>query len=491
MSIVNLAGIETEFGIILEGEKNFNPLAISNLVLNNANQSNTTSWNNGGENEPTDTGSDSSNITFSQATHTNIALVNGARFYVDHAHPEFSTPECIDLKELIASDKAGEVILYRAMENANKKLSGQKRIQIYKNNSDHKGNSYGCHENYLISASVYQDLFGNKLHKIFLYLVPFLVTRQIFCGAGKVGIENETEPVDFQISQRADFFETVIGLQTTHNRPIINTRDEPHADPMRFRRLHVIVGDANMSEYSTFLKVGTTQIVLQMIEDDLIKTNLTLENPVRAIREVSHHFTKAIKLEDGREMTAIEIQEEYLQVAQRYFEKNEPTPVQKEIIREWEDVLKKLKDDPMQLNRRVDWVIKKCLLEAQMKKKNIDWNSPILKEIDIRYHDIRRDVGIFYILQNEGLIDRIIDDRMIQSFVSSPPVNTRAYFRGKCIEKFFDQIAKVDWEKIEFLTGDKIFLLDPTSKTKAEVDEILEESTSVKELIGKYSDLER
>ncbi len=246
-----------------------------------------------------------------------------------------------------------------------------------------------------------------------------------------------------------------------------------------------------MSEYSTFLKIGTTQIVLQMIEDNLIKTNLTLEDPVRAIREVSHHFTEAIKLEDGREMTALEIQEEYLYAAQEYFEKNVSTPIQKEIIIEWEDVLKKLKDEPMQLNRRVDWVIKKWLLEDQMKKKNIDWNSPILREIDIRYHDIRRDVGIFYILQNEGLIERIIDDKMIQSFVSSPPVNTRAYFRGKCIEKFSDQIAKVDWEFIEFFSGEKIFLPDPTVRTKAEVDELLEESTSVRELIGRYSILER
>jgi proteasome accessory factor PafA2 len=478
MSIIKAAGIETEYGITLEGKKDFDSNQTSIFLLDNLDQSNRASWEDGRvggaiKNTPTD-----------------FALNNGARLYVDHAHPEFSTAECIDLKDLIAFDKAGEIILDRARENANKKFSTQKNIQLYKNNSDQKGNSYGCHENYLIENSCYKDLFGNKMHKIFLYLVPFFVTRQVFCGAGKVGAENGTEHTDFQVSQRADFFETVIGLQTTYNRPIINTRDEPHADPSRFRRLHVICGDANMSEYSTFLKIGTTQVVLHMVEDDTINVNFILENPVSAIKSVSRDLNKGIRLENGKKMTAIEIQREYLYAAYKYFEKKDVDQTSKEVLQEWESVLDKLEENPMQLNRRIDWVIKKWLIQDQMRKKSVGWGSPVLREIDIRYHDIRRDAGIFYILQNEGLIDRVIKDQMIYSFILNPPVNTRAYFRGECIEKFSDQVVGVDWESIEFFSGEKIALPDPTRMTKNQVEDLLEASTTVSELLSNVSGLE-
>lgn len=477
MSITKAAGIETEYGITAEGKKKFDANRISIFLLDNLEQDNRVPW------------EDSRRDGLVKNT-IDIALTNGSRLYVDHGHPEFSTAECIDPKDLVAVDKAGEIILNRAREKANQKLPGNENIQLYKNNSDQKGNSYGCHENYLVERTSHNDLFADKRHKIPMVLLPFLVTRQVFCGAGKIGAENGTEPVDFQVSQRADFFETIIGLQTTYNRPIINTRDEPHANPTKFRRLHVIAGDANMAEYSTFLKIGTTQIVLSMIEDNAITIDFILEDPVKAVKDISRDFTAGIKLENGKTITAIEVQKEFLHAAYQYFEKRKMNHSQKEVLETWEDVLDKLREEPMQLNRRIDWVIKKWLMLNRMEKKRIGWENPVLREIDIRYHDIRKDKGIFYILQNEGLIDRIIEDDRINSFVSQPPVNTRAYFRGKCIEKFSPQLASIDWEFLEFSSGKKISLPDPGGMTKNLVDELFEKSGNIDELPCDFPGLE-
>ena len=279
---------------------------------------------------------------------TDLMLTNGARYYIDHGHPEYSTPECLSPRLLVAADKAGERILAACQHwvNATNSLPPDRQLLVYKNNTDYKNNSYGCHENYLLSTELFNNLLYRKLHLIFRYLLPFFVTRIIFCGAGKVGAENHTDPAGFQLSQRADFFETLFGLQTTQQRPLFNTRDEPHADPARYRRLHVILGDANIAEFSTFLKVGTMQLILQMMEDGFIRTDLTLSNPLSAIQTVSRDLTfrQPLQMEDGRQMTAVEVQQVYLDLAQQYLEQKDGSDEQWEVWEEWQDALSMLPD---------------------------------------------------------------------------------------------------------------------------------------------------
>ena len=287
MAVPKIVGIETEYGVSLRGAPEPNPVVASSLLINGYVEQRRIGW----DFEDESPGRDARGFARDGAqppeieTHlVNAVLTNGARYYVDHAHPEYSTPECADPLEATLFDKAGERILARSMDAARRLLPAGQEIVVYKNNSDGKGNSYGCHENYLVDRTVpFASLVRN--------LIPWFVTRQVFTGAGKVGSENGAEPCDFQISQRADFFEEEVGLETTLKRPIVNTRDEPHADPQKYRRLHVIVGDANLCEVATFLKVGTTAIVLAMIEDGFIDKDLSISAPVAAIRTVSHDPT--------------------------------------------------------------------------------------------------------------------------------------------------------------------------------------------------------
>ncbi len=379
---------------------------------------------------------------------TDLMLPNGARFYIDHAHPEYSTPECLSARQLLAADKAGERILGACQQwiNTSGILSPDQRILVYKNNGDYKNNSYGCHEEYLLSSELYNDLLYSKMHKVFRYLLPFFVTRIIFCGSGKVGAENNTSPAGFQLSQRTDFFETLIGLQTTYNRPIFNTRDEAHADTARFRRLHVIPGDANMAEYSTYLKIGTTQLILHMLEDDFITTDLTLNDPVQAMQAVSRDLTfkQPLQLEGGRQMTALDIQRFYLELARKYLEEKGASDEQLDVVDEWEDALDMLPDDWEQLATRLDWAIKKRLLDRYLATQGAQWSDVAawqviieepdqsvaarekaklaglawndyerqrelyfgLRRLDLQYHDIRYDatqgeVGLYYHLQQK------------------------------------------------------------------------------------------
>src|SRR5205823_4621226 len=282
----------------------------------------------------------------------NVILPNGARYYVDHAHPEYSTPECITPRDLVVHDKAGERILERSLQEVQQILPPGQRLNIYKNNSDGKGNSYGTHENYLVDRQI---PFARIVHD----LTPFFVTRQIFTGAGKLGMEGQhgERPVAYQLTQRADFFETEVGLETTLKRPIINTRDEPHADPERYRRLHVIVGDANLCEVALFLKLGTTSIVLKMIEDAFLP-DFSLVNPVAAIHDVSRDvsLTTQVSLTDGRKMTALQLQWEYLELARKYVDREDDTSENREVVERWEGVLRGLESDPRTLSGQLDWV---------------------------------------------------------------------------------------------------------------------------------------
>lgn len=411
----------------------------------------------------------------------NKILPNGARLYVDGAHPEYSTPECTNPYDVVAYEKAGDRIVNLCREVANSTV-GEDRFVVYKNNTDGKGNSYGHHENYLVSRLV-------PFERILQQLVPFFVTRQVYAGAGKVGSENRTHYVPYQISQRADFFESLVDINTMVKRPIINTRDEPHADPAKYRRLHVIVGDSNMSEYTTYLKIGTTALVLTMVEEDVLVKGLDMEDPIGAVREISRDpsLKKKVKLTDGREFTAIEIQKEYLATALRLFSHGSVDQVTKDVLSRWEDVLEKLEEDPRQLSREIDWVMKRELITSFMERKGCDWKDPRVALMDLQYHDLRAEKGLYYALERGGYAERILDSNTIEKAQDTPPSDTRAYFRGTCVKKFPKDIYAVSWGSLLFDTGDatikKILLMEPYKGTEALTGTLFEKACSAKEFL--------
>jgi proteasome accessory factor A len=376
---------------------------------------------------------------------SNVFLENGARLYLDvGSHPEYATPECDSIAELVAHDKAGERILENLLLSAEQRLREEGIrgvIHLFKNNTDSAGNSYGCHENYLTSR---RDDFGHYAE----ILIPFFVTRQIYAGAGKV-LQTARGAV-YCISQRAEHIWEGVSSATTRSRPIINTRDEPHADAERFRRLHVIVGDSNMSEYATFLKVGTTSILLRMLEDPgVVLRDMTLENPIRAIREISHDPTcrRKVKLANGREATALEIQSEYLNRAIRYGEQKGFGPLEEKALGMWEHCLKGIEKDPDSLDRECDWVIKRRLIESYRERHGLPLTHPKVALMDLQYHDVSRERGLYYRLQDRGLVERICDDETIQLAVDQPPQTTRARLRGEFIKRAKERRRDftVDW----------------------------------------------
>jgi proteasome accessory factor A len=378
-------------------------------------------------------------------------------------------------------------------QRANAILGGAQAIQIYKNNSDHQGNSYGCHENYCVDAQTYLRLFRETGVR---ELIPFLVSRQILCGAGKVGQENCPTPrAGYQISQRADFCESVFSIKTMSGRPLLNARDEPHADRKRFRRLHVILGDANMSEISTYLKVGTTQVVLRMIEDRAIPKNLTLENPVQAVHDISldTSLQARVKLRDGRRLSAIELQHEYLEMAHAYRASHGLNPAEQDVLARWERTLHLLREEPMQLRGELDWVIKKWLLEEQMRRKGLDWKAPRLCQLDIQYHTTERSRSLFYLLQRAGKLERLLDDGAIEHFITHPTDDTRAYTRARCLEKYGEAVWAINWERVCFRLPDhlsggerflKVLLLNPWRGTRAEYEAIFAQADTAEAFLG-------
>ncbi|MGI8940206.1 MAG: proteasome accessory factor PafA2 family protein, partial [Iamia sp.] len=315
---------------------------------------------------------------------SNVFLANGARLYLDvGSHPEYATPECDSVHEVVVHDKAGERILEQLLGSAEARLRDEGirgDIYLFKNNTDSAGNSYGCHENYLTSR---RDDLGHYAE----VLIPFLVSRQIFAGAGKV--MQTSRGAQYSISQRAEHIWEGVSSATTRSRPIINTRDEPHADAERFRRLHVIVGDSNMSEYATFIKMGTTSILLRMLEDPgVVLRDMTLDNPIRAIREISHDITctRKVRLENGRELSALEIQGEYLNRALRYAETRGLSPIEEQALKMWEHCLAKIEVDPLSLDRECDWVIKYKMIEAYRERHGLTLTSPKVALLDLQYH---------------------------------------------------------------------------------------------------------
>jgi len=490
MAIPKICGIETEYGISVRDHSDFNPIVASSLLINAYAKPalRRVKWDYEEENPLRDARGFERAPAEGAAVEdetglVNVILPNGSRYYVDHAHPEYSSPECSNPHDGVVWDKAGERILEASIQAAGAIVPNGQGISIYKNNSDGKGNSYGCHENYLVDR---KTPFPNLVH----HLIPFLVTRQVFTGSGKVGAEANSRDVDFQISQRADFFEVEVGLETTFKRPIINTRDEPHADPERYRRLHVIAGDANMAELPTFLKLGTAALVLRMIEDDFIAEDFTLTEPVRAIRTVSHDPSckATIELSDGRRLSAIELQWEYLRLASKYSEDNDTDGGAADVLSAWEQVLEGLESDPTSQSHRLDWVAKLALLEAYRARDGLGWDHPKLRLIDLQYHDVSRKRGLYYKLERAGKIDRLVTEEEIEWAIDHPPEDTRAYFRGECLRRYSRAIVAASWDALIFDVGEeplrKVPTLEPGRGTKAHVEELLDASPRAGDLIA-------
>jgi len=503
MAIPKICGVETEYGIVHRGVAESNPIAASSFLINSyiaevfdrdmPGPALNVSWNFEDEMPGNDARGFAPIGSMAPMVEThlvNAVLTNGARYYVDHAHPELSTPECADARSIVQYDRAAELIAVESMAAAMDRLPGTEEIVLYKNNSDGKGNSYGFHENYLMDRDT-------PFARIVTNATAHFVTRQIFTGSGKVGCEIpglSSREVPFQLTQRADFFEEEVGLETTLKRPIINTRDEPHADAHRYRRLHVIAGDANMSEVATFLKVGTTCFVLAMVEDDWISTDLTFKTPVASMRAVSHDVTlrQSIRMDNDTSMTALEVQWELLGLASSWAENHDPEivggqEVAEEILRRWEQILTGLESDPDSLSKQLDWVAKKQLIEQYCERNDIGWDDARVRVIDLQYHDLRPKKSLFARLDMEKLIS---DDDAIHA-KSEPPEDTRAYFRGRCLQKFTDEIVAANWDSLVFDVGDeplrRVPMMEPARGTREHVGSLLDECETARDLLSRLN----
>jgi proteasome accessory factor PafA2 len=494
MAIPKVLGMETEYGIVLRGGGESNPVSASSMLINAyvSSLARKVNWDFEDEMPGNDArgfraaGSSPPDIE----THlVNAVLTNGARYYVDHAHPECSTPECSDAREVVVWDRAAERIIQKSMDAVAPLLPSGHEIVVYKNNSDGKGNSYGCHENYLMDRTI---PFG----KVVAGILPFFVTRQLFTGAGKVGSEApgmSHREVPFQISQRADFFEEEVGLETTLKRPIVNTRDEPHSDVQKYRRLHVIVGDANLSEVATYLKVGTTAIVLSMIEDGELGDDLALAASVPSLRKVSYDLTlsEPLELADGSTATALEIQWQYLERAKKWAEshglESAGGDVGVDILVRWEDVLTGLESDPETLKGQLDWVAKRSLLEGYRERHDLEWDDARLAAMDLQYHDLRPGKSLAARLGFE----RITTDAEVEDATIHPPRTTRAWFRGTCLDRWPGSIVSANWDSLVFDLGvdplRRIPMMEPLRGTAALLEGLVDSCKSPAELIERLS----
>jgi len=489
MAITKVMGIETEYGITVPGSPDSNPVLASSLLVNAfSGRGRKVRWDYEEESplrdargfeaprEPEVPSEDDLGLA-------NVILTNGARYYVDHAHPEYSSPECLDPRTLVVYDKAGERILAESARRAVELAPGGRRIQVYKNNTDGKGTSYGTHENFLVDRAT-------PFARIVRDLTPFLVTRQVYAGVGSLVRDPTEGNVAFQIAQRSQFFEVEVGLETTLKRPIINTRDEPHADPERYRRLHVIIGDATMNEVATFLKTGSLAIVLCMIEDGVLPgEEWQLANPVQSLRAIAKDPTlrATVERKDGRHLTACEIQWLYLDAAKSYLKDREVPHWQLEVLERWEAVLALLEEDPLKADRTVDWVTKYQLMQQIANRDNLDLDDAKLQLVDLQYHDVRMDRGLYYRLAAAGRVERLVAEQEILRGVANPPEDTRAYFRGRCLARYAPQIAAAGWDAIIFDIGretlQRVPMLEPTRGTAMHTAAILEESPTAEDLI--------
>jgi proteasome accessory factor A len=496
VATTKVCGIETEYGIQTPGPEQ-NPIAASSVLVNAyaADVEQQIGWDFEDETPGNDARGFAREGSLAPMVETHLAntvLTNGARFYVDHAHPEYSSPECLTPLECLVYDKAGEEVLRRAMVAASLRIPDQPAPVVYKNNSDGKGNSYGCHENYMMDRAV-------PFARVIEGVVPHFVSRTLFTGSGKVGTETpalDSETVEYQISQRAEFFEEIVGLETTLKRPIVNTRDEPHADPKRFRRLHVIVGDANLSEIATFLKVGTTAIVLAMVEDEAGPTrDLSLADPVRALHQVSADLTltRPLTLTDGSTATALELQWELFGAARKYAEEFGLTALGDDgavgglVMEHWEAVLNGLESDPATLADTLDWVAKRELLLAYQDRHSCGWKDPRVAALALQYHDLRPDKSVFQRLGMRSLVGAA----EWSTAVAEPPTGTRAWFRGKCLARWPDAVVTANWDSLVFDIGSdplrRVPMMDPLKGTAEHTSALLAQSTGPEDLLNRLN----
>src|SRR4051812_47011469 len=456
-------GTEVEYGVSLPGQPSANAMLLSAQVVNSyastlpAGRARRTSWDFEEESPLRDArgfdlgGSGAGGAVAQEfidaeedAGMANVILPNGARLYVDHAHPEYSSPEVTNPLDAVRWDKAGELVMLEAIRRLPTMAGVAATINLYKNNTDNKGASYGAHENYLCRRDT-------PFATLVRHLVPFFVTRQVMCGAGRVGIGQDGRTAGFQIAQRADFFEVEVGLETTLKRPIVNTRDEPHADADRYRRLHVIIGDANMAEISTYLKVGTTALVLAMIEESFLADDLTISQPVRELHEVSHDsaLRHAITLVDGRTITALDLQGEYLDRARKFVDDrfgDDADEQTRDVLARWESALNRLGRDPMLLAGELDWVAKLRLLQGYRERDGLAWDSPRLQLVDLQYADVRPEKGLYNRLVSRGAMQTLLADGAAARAVDAAPEDTRAYFRGECLRRYGSSVAAASWD---------------------------------------------
>ena len=497
MAVPKTLGLETEYGIVHRGVEEPNPISASSLLINAYLASvaqdsepdlNAVRWDFLGETPGNDARRDDHPTAAGPEVEThlvNAVLTNGARYYVDHAHPELSTPECANALDAVVYDRAAEMIAEASMTAAASLLGGQSNVVVYKNNSDGKGNSYGCHENYLIDRST-------PFSRIVRLATAHFVTRSIYCGAGKVGSEAPGMRLSsdrFQITQRADFIEEEVGLETTLKRPIVNTRDEPHADPAKYRRLHVILGDANMSQVATLLKLGTTAMVLAMAEDDVAVCQVGFAAPVAALATVSGDLTlrEPLLLEDGSTTTALGVQWELLAAARDYVERNGAAkvggPVASEVLNRWEAVLTGLERDPMDVARQVDWVAKLRLLRAYRERHGLGWADARIRAMDIQYHDLRPQRSLAALAN----LERLVDDADAATAMTEPPHDTRAFFRGRCLQRFASEVVAANWDSVVFDVGAgslrRVVMMEPGRGTAAHVGRLFDECDTAAELL--------
>ena len=415
---------------------------------------------------------------------SDLIIHNGARLYNDHTHPEFSTPECYGLQDLVAVDRAGEQILLQCARQRTA-TRGEGIVRLYKNNTDFEGHSYGCHENFLLNREIpFQQVIDG--------LLPFVVTRQIFAGAGKVGVEQDSnaKAATYQLAQRSDFFEVIASVDTMHRRPLVNTRDEPHADAERYRRLHLIIGDANMCEYATALKVGSAALAIDLLEAGELPV-CELADPIGALKEISRdesrHWT--VVLAGGGTSSALDIQTDIVTAAERLFKgRDEETDW---VLGEWRGTLEALAQDPQELLGKLDWVTKKWLLDAFAESERLDWEKPEdrtwLQSQDLEYHNIDPAEGLYLMLEQQGHIERLVAEEDVLRAMVDPPRDTRAYFRGKALQKFSDKVRSLNWDSIEFTLdrGSRVVDLKACvdEQTAAYYNEALDAAESVEDLL--------
>ena len=490
MVVAKVLGIETEYGIA--GGPDADPILASSIIVNAYAQQGRTriNWDFEGERPDHDARGLPDLTSFAPIVETHLAntvLTNGARLYVDHAHPEYSAPECRSPLEATLYDLAGEEVMRRALVIANESLPVDDAITLYKNNSDGKGNSYGCHENYLLSRAL-------PFTDIVRAMVSHFCSRQIILGAGKVGAETDAgreASVGFQISQRAEFFEEVVGLETTLKRPIINTRDEPHADAERFRRLHVIIGDANMSPVATWVKLGSTALLLSALEEfGPASFPSTPRRPVHAVRRfaLDTSLRHAERMDDDTSLTAWDLQDQLWRLADRYVTQcgGESVGNGSEVsalLVQWREMLDGVRDDRASVADRIDWLAKLRVVEGYRDRYDLSPDDARLRAIDLQYHDLRPEKSLS---QRVGL-RATHTTREIADSVHNPPVTTRAYFRGQCVERYPDEIVAANWDSVVFDVGEgplqRVPMLDPLRGTRELTAHLLENSTTATELL--------